>query len=62
MAGLVFKSHDYCTTPLAQLVTEERNGFTVFGSLCLDRPCGGLNPVAVEIAGKLGTKSSSPIP
>ena len=56
MAGLVFKHHDYCTAPLAELVNKHLTSCRVFGSICLDGPVGGLNPEAVEHAAKLGAR------
>jgi predicted TIM-barrel fold metal-dependent hydrolase len=56
LRGIVLKSHSYQTAPLAKLVSELVPGIEVFGSICLDHECGGLNPHAVEASAKLGAK------
>lgn len=56
MRGVVFKSHDYNTSPVAATVQQFVPGIELFGGLSLDFEVGGLNPHAVEAAGKLGTK------
>jgi Family of unknown function (DUF6282) len=56
MAAIVLKSHDYPTAALATIVDKAVEGIRVFGGLCLDRQIGGLNPSAVEVALRLGTK------
>jgi len=56
MRGVVFKSHDYNTTPLAYTVQKLVSGIELYGGVCLDVEVGGLNPAAVEAAGKLGSK------
>ncbi len=56
MAAVVLKSHDYPTAALATIVDKAVDGVRVFGGLCLDRQVGGLNPAAVEVAVRLGTK------
>ncbi|NQU15944.1 MAG: hypothetical protein HQ561_17455 [Desulfobacteraceae bacterium] len=56
MRGVVFKSHDYNTTPVAYTVRQLVPGIEIFGGVSLDFEVGGLNPHAVEAAGKLGAK------
>jgi len=56
MRGVVFKSHDYNTTPVAFTVQRVVPGIELYGGLSLDIEVGGLNPHAVEAAGKLGSK------
>ena len=60
--AIVIKTHLGCTYNRAYLVNRynERvhgeNDFTMFGSITLNRCVGGINPVAVENALKLGAK------
>jgi hypothetical protein len=54
--AIVLKNHSYPTTPLAILVSELVPGIEVFGGVCLEYECGGLNPHAVESEAKLGGK------
>lgn len=56
MRGLVFKNPCYPTMPLADLAAKLVPGIAVFGGICLEYECGGLNPYAVETAAKLGAK------
>ena len=56
MRGLVFKSHDYNTTPVAYTVQQLVPEVALYGGVSLDVEVGGLNPHAVEAAGKLGAK------
>ena len=56
MRAVVFKSHDYNTTPLAHTINQLVPEVYLFGGLSLDIEVGGLNPDAVEAAGKLGSK------
>ena len=56
MRGVVFKSHDYNTTPVASTIQKLVPDVEVYGGLSLDFETGGLNPHAVEAAGKLGSK------
>ncbi len=56
MRGVVFKSHDYNTTPVAYTVQRMVPEVEIYGGLSLDIEVGGLNPHAVEAAGKLGSK------
>jgi hypothetical protein len=56
LKGFVLKSHYIQTGERAQVVTKAVPGSRVFGSVTLNHSVGGLNPVAVEIAGKSGCK------
>lgn len=54
MGGLVLKSHDYPTQPLAWALQEETPGFRVYGAMSLDQGNGGLNAEAVEVSLTMG--------
>ena len=56
MGGLVLKSHDYPTAPLAHSLRRMYPGLNVAGSIALNRAVGGLNPRAVEVAAKLDAR------
>jgi hypothetical protein len=56
MKGIVLKSHDYPTAPLAQLAQKSVEGIEVIGSLTLNDGIGGINPKAVEISAKIGAR------
>ena len=56
MAGVVLKSHYICTADRANLINEMFPALKAFGGLCLNNSMGGLNPQAVDVAGRLGTK------
>jgi hypothetical protein len=56
MKGFVLKSHYIQTGERAQVVTKAVPGSRVFGAVTLNHSLGGLNPVAVEIAGRSGCK------
>ena len=56
MRGFVLKSHYIQTGERAQVVTKAVPGARVFGALTLNHSVGGLNPVAVELAGRSGCK------
>jgi uncharacterized protein DUF6282 len=56
MKGFVLKSHYIQTGERAQVVTKAVPGSKVFGALTLNHSVGGLNPVAVELAGRTGCK------
>jgi len=55
MRGVVIKSHDYMTTPVAYTLQTLIEDIEIFGGLALDFELGGLNPYAVEAAGKMNT-------
>lgn len=54
MAGLVLKSHEYPTQPLAWALEQETPGFRVHGAMSLDQGNGGINPEAVEVSMRIG--------
>ncbi len=56
MAGFVLKSHYICTADRATLVNEIVPGVQAFGAIALNNSVGGLNPLALDIAGRLGTR------
>jgi uncharacterized protein DUF6282 len=56
MRGFVLKSHYIQTGERAQVVTKAVPDSRVFGAVTLNHSVGGLNPVAVEIAGRTGCK------
>jgi hypothetical protein len=56
MRGFVLKSHYIQTGERAQVVTKAVPGSHVYGALTLNHSVGGLNPVAVELAGRTGCK------
>jgi hypothetical protein len=56
MAGLVLKNHFFTTALRAQLVASQVPGIAVVGSIVLNQPQGGVNPWAVEAAGRGGAK------
>jgi hypothetical protein len=56
MAGFVLKSHYVSTAERAEVVRGVVPGIDVLGALTLNASVGGLNPVAVEIAGRQGAR------
>jgi hypothetical protein len=56
MAGFVLKSHYICTADRASLINKMFPGIRAFGAIALNNSVGGLNPLAVDIAGRLGNK------
>ena len=56
LKGFVLKSHYIQTGERAQVVTKAVRGIRVFGAVTLNHSVGGLNPVAVELAGRTGCK------
>jgi len=56
MKGFVLKSHYVQTGERAQVVTKAVPGSRVFGAVTLNHSVGGLNAVAVELAGRTGCK------
>ena len=60
--AIVIKTHQGTTMDRAYLcnrynkIVHGDKDFTMFGSITLNHPVGGLNPVAVEVALKLGAK------
>jgi hypothetical protein len=55
LKGFVLKSH-YITAERASVVTKAVPGIEAYGAITLNHSVGGLNPVAVEIAGRSGNK------
>ena len=56
MAGILVKSHFTSTADRATLVNEVVPGVTVYGSLSLNHSSGGINPIAVQTAGRSGAR------
>jgi hypothetical protein len=56
LRGFVLKSHYVQTAERAKVVSKAVPGIAAFGALTLNHAVGGLNPVAVEIAGRSGCK------
>jgi Family of unknown function (DUF6282) len=56
MAGFVLKSHYICTADRATLVNLIVPEIQAFGAIALNNSVGGLNPLALDIAGRLGTR------
>jgi hypothetical protein len=56
MAGFVLKSHYICTADRATLVNKVVPEVQAFGAIALNNSVGGLNPLGLDIAGRLGTK------
>ena len=58
MAGLVLKSHEYPTQPLAWALASEgvAKSPKLYGGLSLDHALGGLNPEAVRVSFRLGAR------
>lgn len=53
MRAVVLKTHDAPTAQLAYLVNQLVPGFQAWGAIALNRPVGGINPVAVEAQAKV---------
>ncbi len=56
MRAIVLKDSGYPNAPMAELINGLVPGVTLFGSLCLNAYCGGLNPHAVQSAAQMGAK------
>jgi hypothetical protein len=56
LRGFVLKSHYIPTAERAKVVTKAVPGIGAYGAITLNHAVGGLNPVAVEIAGRSGCK------
>src|SRR5438874_7031095 len=56
LAGFVLKSPYICTADRATLVNAIHAEIQAFGAIALNNSVGGLNPLALDIAGRLGTK------
>jgi hypothetical protein len=56
LKGFILKSHYVPTAERAKVVAKAVPGIAAFGAITLNHSVGGLNPVAVEIAGRSGSK------
>jgi Family of unknown function (DUF6282) len=56
MKGFVLKSHYFPTAERARVVTKAVPGISAYGAITLNHSVGGLNPVALELAGRSGCK------
>jgi len=56
MKGVVLKSHDYPTAPMAHLAKKNVEDTEIIGSLSLNDGVGGINPHAVEVSAKTGAR------
>lgn len=56
LRGFVLKSHYFPTAERAKVVSKAVPGIGAFGAVTLNHAVGGLNPVAVELAGRAGAK------
>jgi Family of unknown function (DUF6282) len=56
LRGFVLKSHYLPTAERARVVSKAVPGIAAYGAIVLNHSVGGLNPVAVEIAGRSGCK------
>jgi uncharacterized protein DUF6282 len=56
LKGFALKSHYIPTAERAKVVTKAVPGIAAYGAITLNHSIGGLNPVAVEIAGRSGNK------
>ena len=56
MAGYVIKSHYFCTAERAAIINKLQSDCRAIGSITLNASVGGINPTAVEMAGRAGTK------
>lgn len=56
LAGFVLKSHYFPTAERAHIVNKAVPGIHAYGAIVLNHSIGGLNPVAVELAGRSGCK------
>src|SRR5271155_2811811 len=56
LRGFVLKSHYIPTAERAKVISKVVPGISAYGAIALNHSVGGLNPVAVEIAGRSGCK------
>src|SRR5215813_5771281 len=56
LSGFVLKSHYVPTAERAKVVRRAVPGIEAYGAITLNHSVGGLNPVALEIAGRSGAK------
>ena len=54
MRGVVLKSHEYPTHPVAYTAAKVVPGISLIGGIALDVEVGGLNPMAVEASANMG--------
>jgi hypothetical protein len=57
LAGFVLKSHYVTTAERASVVRKAVPGIDALGAITLNGAMGGMNPAAVEIAGRLGART-----
>jgi hypothetical protein len=56
LRGFVLKSHYFPTAERAKVVSRAVPGISAYGAITLNHSLGGLNPVAIELAGRSGCK------
>src|SRR5262249_41777441 len=56
LAGFILKSHYFPTAERSQVVCRAVPGIKAYGAITLNHSIGGINPVAVELAGRSGCK------
>jgi hypothetical protein len=56
LSGFILKSHYFPTAERAQVVCRAVPGIKAYGAITLNHSIGGINPVAVELAGRSGCK------
>ena len=56
LSGFVLKSHYFMTAERAAVVTKAVPGIKAYGAVTLNHSMGGLNPVAVDLAGRAGAR------
>ena len=56
LSGFALKSHYFPTSERAAVVTKAVPGISAYGTITLNHSLGGLNPVAVELAGRSGCR------
>lgn len=56
MKGYVIKSHYFCTAERASIINKIQNDCRAMGAITLNSSVGGINPTAVEMAGRAGSR------
>jgi histidinol phosphatase-like PHP family hydrolase len=56
MKGYAIKSHYFCTSQRAEIIRKVYPGCNALGTISLNSAVGGINPSAVEMAGRSGAK------
>lgn len=56
MGGYAIKSHYFCTSERAELINKMYSKCDAVGTITLNSSVGGMNPTAVEMAGRSGAK------